>query len=85
MYAARIIYTAGIMTNPKSPVIVKKGRKADRYVQGKEGTQMNTVMILSDLIHERCKNALDRKQSFVSTYTFLRERNHMFQGKPRNV
>lgn len=42
---------------------------------------MNTTMILSYLKHERYENALDTKQGFVSAHTFLRERNHMFQGK----
>lgn len=42
---------------------------------------MNTTMILSDLKHERYENALDIKQGVVSAYAFLRERNHMFQGK----
>lgn len=69
------------MTKRNSSVIVKQERKADRCVQGKEGTQMNTTMILSYLKHERYENALDTKQGFVSAHTFLRERNHMFQGK----
>lgn len=42
---------------------------------------MNTTMILSYLKHERYENALDRKQGFDSAHAFLRERNHMFQGK----
>lgn len=42
---------------------------------------MNTTMILSYLKHECYENALDTKQGFVSAHTFLRERNHMFQGK----
>lgn len=42
---------------------------------------MNTIMILSCLKHERYENALDTKQGFVSAHAFLRERNHMFQGK----
>lgn len=73
-------YTAGIMTNPNTSVIVKK-EKADRSVQGKDGTQMNTVMILSCLNYERYEHALDTKQGFVSVHAFLRERNHMFHGK----
>lgn len=69
------------MTKYKSSVIVKQERKTDQSVQRKEGSKMNTTMILSYLKHERYENALDTKQGFVSAYTFLRERNHMFQEK----
>lgn len=75
------VYTIGIMTNPKYSVIVKQEEKADRCVHGKEGIQMNAIMISSYLKHERYENALDRKQSLVSVYTFLKKRNHMFQEK----
>ena len=68
------------MTIVQSFVIVKPEEKADYCVQRKEGTQMNTMMILSHLKHERLENALDRKQGFVCAYTFLRERDHIFQG-----
>ena len=42
---------------------------------------MNTTMILSYLKRERYAEALDSKQGLVSVHAFLRERNHMFQGK----
>ena len=49
------------MTNLIFSVIVKQERKADRSVQRKEGTQMNTTMILSYFKYERYEHALDRK------------------------
>ena len=55
--------------------------KADRRVHRKDGIQMNTTMILSYLKRERYAEALDSKQGLVSVHAFLRERNHMFQGK----
>ena len=66
------------MTIVLSFVIVILEEKADVYVQGKEGTQMNTMMILSHLRYERLENALDIKQGFVCACTILRERNHIF-------
>ena len=69
------------MTKRNSSVIVKQERKADRCVQGKEGTQMNTTMILSYLKRERYEAALDSKQGLVSVHTFLRERNYTTQRK----
>ena len=68
------------MTKFKSSVIVKQER-ADQSVQRKEGTQMNTTMILSYLKRERYEEALDSKQGLVSVHAFLRERNHMFQER----
>lgn len=37
---------------------------------------MNTIMILSNLKHERLDKALECKQGLVLTYTFLRKQNH---------
>lgn len=42
---------------------------------------MNTTMILSYLKCERHEEALGSKQGLISVHAFLRERNHMFQGR----
>ena len=78
------IYTTSIMTIVSSFDIVKAEEKADLRVQGKEGTQMNTMMILSHLKYERLEKALDIRQGLVCAYTILRERNHVFRdNNPR--
>lgn len=68
------------MTKQKYFAIVKQERKSG-LMRPRKGTQMNTIMILSYLKHKRYENALDKKQGFVSAHTFLRARNHIFQGR----